>query len=176
MVGLKAKMAVDPALMTSGHGYDTEDVASQKESMRGGNHESMTDRESANDSGGNEDDTVLYNVVRCKYVSRRKLCKFLTQNPVLMPAREELCTYVSKNACCYFCDDREQCRIGCDWQDDTEEAPANRSDKQARLNRATRKCEERMARLAGLLADGKISEQSYRKAVKDLECKINRLK
>lgn len=128
------------------------------------------------DASVNEkDDTLLYDSARCEYISGGRLCRFLSQHPMLMPAREEFCINRLKNSCCYSCSDRELCKIGCDWRDETQEVQANHSFGQARFTREIRKCEERISRLAGLLADGKIGEQSYITAVKALESKINQL-
>lgn len=113
--------------------------------------------------------------VDCEYLVDNQLCRSIIENEEGRGAREKGCSEVVKNMCCYLCVRRESCDIGCNYLDKSG-AVQNVSQSAESIEQEKRKCEERIERLAVLLADGKIGEQSYVAATKALENRLDALK
>jgi len=113
--------------------------------------------------------------VDCEYLVDNQLCRSIVEDEEGRAAREKVCSQIVKNMCCYLCERRESCEISCNYLDKSD---ASQSTGQETLNidQETRECQERIERLAVLLADGKIGEQSYAAATKALENRLDALK
>ena len=109
----------------------------------------------------------------CEYLVDKQLCRSIIENEEGRAAREKGCSEAVKNICCYLCVRRESCDIGCNYLD---KSGTNASQSAVSIEQETRKCEERIERLAVLLADGKIGEQSYVAATKALENRLDAIK
>ena len=113
--------------------------------------------------------------VDCEYLLDNQLCRSIIENEEGRDAREKGCSEAAKNMCCYLCALRESCDVGCNYLDKPR-ASQNVSQSAVSIEQEIRKCEERIERLAVLLADGKIGEQSYAAATKALENRLDALK
>lgn len=115
------------------------------------------------------------NVVNCEYLVDNQLCKSIIENEDGLAVREKGCLETVKNLCCYLCSHRETCDISCSYLDTP--GPVGATDQKAvNVDQEIKQCQERIERLAGLLADGKIGEVSYAAATKALENRIEALK
>jgi hypothetical protein len=110
--------------------------------------------------------------VDCEFLVDNQLCRSIVEDEEGRAARERSCSQTLKNMCCYLCGCRESCEISCNYLD---KSGVSQSADQKTLNieQETRECQERIARLAVLLADGKIGEQSYVAATKALENRLD---
>jgi len=113
--------------------------------------------------------------VDCEYLVDNQLCRSIIENEEGRDAREKGCSEAVKNMCCYLCVRRESCDIGCNYLDKSG-AVQNVSQSVVSIEQEIRKCEAGIERLAVLLADGKIGEQSYVAATKAFENRLDALK
>jgi hypothetical protein len=113
--------------------------------------------------------------VDCEYLVDNQLCRSIVEDEEGRAAREKGCSQIVKNMCCYLCERRESCEISCSYLDKSGGSQIT-GQKTLNIDQETRECQERIARLAVLLADGKIGEQSYVAATKALEDRLEALK
>src|SRR4030042_3931086 len=113
--------------------------------------------------------------VDCEYLVDNQLCRSIIENEEGRDAREKGCSEAVKNLCCFLCARRESCDVGCNYLDKSG-VVQNVSQSAVSIEQEIRTCEERIERLAVLLADGKIGEQSYVAATKALENRLDALK
>jgi hypothetical protein len=113
--------------------------------------------------------------VNCEYLAGNQLCRSIVEDEEGRVAREKGCSQIVKNMCCYLCEHRESCEISCNYLDKSG-ASQSTSQKTLNIDQETRECQDRIERLAVLLADGKIGEQSYVSATKALENRLETLK
>jgi hypothetical protein len=102
-------------------------------------------------------------------------CGSIVEDEEGKAAREKGCSQSVKNMCCYLCEHRESCEISCNYLDKSDTSHST-GQKTLNINQETRQYLERIERLAVLLADGKIGEQSFVAATKALENKLDALK
>jgi hypothetical protein len=107
----------------------------------------------------------------CNYLSEGRLCQAVSQQEEAKAARVESCTNVPNNLCCYLCAKRETCEISCNYLRKPEPVAASKQEFETEIA-TTRTAIEK---LSLLLAEGKISEQSYLNSVKALEARMERL-
>jgi hypothetical protein len=110
--------------------------------------------------------------VDCEYLVDNQLCRSIVEDEEGRAAREKGCLQIVKNMCCYLCERRESCEISCSYLDKSGGSQGT-DQKTLNIDQETRECQERIARLAVLLADGKIGEQSYVAATKALENRLD---
>jgi hypothetical protein len=115
------------------------------------------------------------NMVKCEYLVDNQLCRSIIEDESGLSAREKGCLEAVKNLCCYLCSHRESCEISCSYLDKPGTSKVT-DQKSVNVDQEIRQCQERIERLAGLLADGKIGEESYAAATKALENRIEALK
>jgi hypothetical protein len=113
--------------------------------------------------------------VNCEYLVDSHLCKSIVEGEEGLAVREKGCLESVKNLCCYLCSHRESCQISCSYLDKLD-ASRTVDQKTANVDQEIKQCQERIERLAGLLADGKIGEESYAAATKALENRMEALK
>lgn len=113
--------------------------------------------------------------VECEYLVDKQLCKSIIDDEEGRAVREKGCLEAVKNLCCYLCARRESCEISCSYLDKPG-APLEVSQRTVSVDQEIRKCQERIERLAVLLADGKIGEQSCAAATRTLENRLEALK
>jgi len=113
--------------------------------------------------------------VKCEYLIDNELCKSIIDDEEGKAARQKWCREAAKNFCCYLCVRRESCEISCSYLGESDSLQA-KSQIPMSIDQEIEKCKERIERLAVLLADGKIGEQSYAAASRTLEDKIESLK
>ncbi len=113
--------------------------------------------------------------VDCEYLVDNQLCRSIVEDEEGKTAREKGCSQIVKNMCCYLCERRESCETSCSYLDKSGGSQITEQ-KTLNIEQETRACQERIARLAVLLADGKIGEQSYVAATKALEDRLEALK
>lgn len=111
----------------------------------------------------------------CEFLVDNQLCGSIVEDEEARAAREKGCLQSVKNMCCYRCEHRESCEISCNYLDKPD-ASQSTGQKTLNIDQETRECQERIERLAVLLADGKIGEQSFLAATKALENKMDALK
>jgi len=114
--------------------------------------------------------------VVCKYLVNDRFCGAITEEGEGKHVRSKSCANKAKDSCCYLCSDRESCEISCAYLDTPEEAARLMSDFSKTIDHKIRKYKRRIERLAVLLAEGEISEQSYLLSIKTLEDKMEELK
>ena len=114
-------------------------------------------------------------MVNCEYLVDNQLCRSIIEDEDGLAVREKGCLEAVKNLCCYLCSHRESCEISCSYLDKPGTSRIT-DQKSVNVDHETRQCQERIERLAGLLADGKIGEVSYAAATKALENRIEALK
>ena len=113
--------------------------------------------------------------VECEYLVDGEFCKSIIDDEEGKATRQKWCLEAVKNLCCYLCARRESCEISCSYLDTP--GPVGATDQKAvNVDQEIKQCQERIERLAGLLADGKIGEVSYAAATKALENRIEALK
>jgi hypothetical protein len=113
--------------------------------------------------------------VECEYLVDGELCKSIIGDEEGKATRQKWCLEAVKNFCCYLCARRESCEISCSFLD---EPGGSQGKIQASMgiDREIEECKKRIDRLAVLLADGKIGEQSYATATGTLENRMESLK
>ena len=112
--------------------------------------------------------------VPCEYLVDNQLCRSIIEDEEGRAARAKGCSEPVRNMCCYLCACRESCEISCNYLDKS--GPSQHVSQSAvNIDQEIRKCQERIERLAVLLADGKIGEQSYVAASKALENRLETL-
>lgn len=112
----------------------------------------------------------------CEYLLENRLCRAVIEQDEGNSARREFCKNAPKNYCCYLCGDHENCEIGCSYLDEKVEPARLDRDIASKIKQQIRKYEEEKGKLASLLANGKIGEQSFSAATKTLDTKIEELK
>ena len=115
------------------------------------------------------------NMVNCEHLVDNQLCKSIIEDESGLAVREKGCLETVKNLCCYLCSHRESCEISCSYLDKPGTSKVT-DQKSVNVDQEIRQCQERIERLAGLLADGKIGEESYAAATKALENRLEALK
>jgi hypothetical protein len=113
--------------------------------------------------------------IDCEFIVDNQLCGSIVEDEEGKAARQKGCSQSVKNMCCYLCDHRESCEISCNYLDKSD-ASQSIGQKTLNIDQETREYHERIERLAVLLADGKIGEQSFVAATKALENKLDALK
>jgi len=121
------------------------------------------------------EDVSENNVVNCEYLVDNQLCRSIIEDEDGLAVREKGCLEAVKNLCCYLCSHRESCEISCSYLDKLGSSRTT-DQKSVNVDQEIKQCQERIERLAGLLADGKIGEESYVAATKALENRIEALK
>lgn len=115
------------------------------------------------------------NMVNCEYLVDNQLCKSIGEDEDGLAVRQKGCLEAVKNLCCYLCSHRESCEISCSYLDKPSTS-MSADQRSVNVDQEIRQCQERIERLAGLLADGKIGEESYAAATKALENRMEALK
>ena len=115
------------------------------------------------------------NVVNCEYLVDNQLCKFMIENEEGLGVREKGCLEAVKNLCCYLCSHQGSCEISCSYLDKTSDSQAKTQPSMS-IDTEIEECKKRIGRLAVLLADGKIGEESYAAATRTLENRMESLK
>jgi len=113
---------------------------------------------------------------KCEYLIDNFYCKAIDDISEGTAIRKKWCTRIPKNSCCYLCSRQDSCEISCNHLDKGEDKASRTSQPSRSIDREIKKCQERIERLAVLLAEEKISEQSYKTSTKALEDKLERLK
>ena len=112
--------------------------------------------------------------VECEYLVDGELCKSVITDEEGKATRQKWCMGATKNLCCYLCARRDSCEISCSYLD-RPESSQTKAQASVAFDSEIEACKKRIDRLAVLLADGKISEQSYATATRTLESKIKSL-
>lgn len=113
--------------------------------------------------------------VTCEYLVDNQLCRAVKEDEEGTTARQKSCVEAVKNSCCYLCSHKVSCEISCDYLDKSGTSRTT-NQKSVNVDQEIERCHERIARLAGLFADGKIGEESFAVATKSLENRIESLK
>lgn len=113
--------------------------------------------------------------VNCEYLVDNHLCKSINEDKNGLDVRKKGCLEAVKNRCCYLCPHRETCDISCSYLDKVGTLEAGYPNS-VNVEQELKQCQERIERLAGLLADGKMGEVSYAAAAKALENRMEILK
>lgn len=112
--------------------------------------------------------------VKCEYLSENGSCKALMKNKEGEAVRDESCVNEVKDSCCYMCPEQEMCEISCDYLSTENKQESGRINQATRMNHEIAKYKRSIEKLSVFYAEGKISEESYLRSVKNLEGKINR--
>lgn len=113
--------------------------------------------------------------VECKYLVDGEFCKSVVDDEEGKATRQKWCLEAVKNLCCYLCARRESCEISCSYLDKPSDSQG-KSQTSMSIDKEIEECKKRIDRLAVLLADGKMGEQSYSAATRALENRIESLK
>ncbi len=113
--------------------------------------------------------------VTCEYLTDNQFCKAVKEDEEATIARQKDYVEAVKNSCCYLCSHKASCEIGCDYLDKPRTS-RTANQKSVNIDQDIERCHERIERLAGLLADGRIGEESFTVATKSLENRIESLR
>lgn len=113
--------------------------------------------------------------IKCKYFSEDGSCKAIMKNQEGKAVRDESCMNEMKDSCCCTCPDQEACEISCDYLGVEDKQESRRTSQTTKMNHEIAKYQKSIEKLSVFFAEGKISEESYLRSIRNLENRINRL-
>jgi len=112
----------------------------------------------------------------CEYLENSQLCKAVLEEDEGKRTRGRFCSNSLKNFCCYLCAERGSCEISCTYLDEPEELAGSEGSVVEDIERRIKSYQDEIGRLAVLLAESKIREESYLVSAKALESRMEELK